>query len=355
MSMMIYIISKSAPAFKNKRKSIVVFSFLLFWAFYFAKVLLSQNDAANGELMRPWFEYIFYGISYVVLPFITFTVIDFHKYKNFMLDGFIFSGFILGILALYTYGGTLGSDIGRISYLTYKTGEQTLSPLALSYSGSLTMVLCIFKLMITKNNSRGQLIFLYTTLVLSFIMFLLGSSRGSVIALLLSVLIFIFYSPLKSRVQMIISSIIAAPLILWAIEASGSGIVDRIANTQKDGGSGRSRIWVETIDHFLDNIIIGGRVEIGREYPHNIILETLMATGVVGSVILFSLFFATFKRTVKLDKNDLFLFQIFIQGLALSLFSGSLIGSIMLFLPMGALLVYQKPQSLKLGKTKPKL
>ncbi|WP_210423681.1 O-antigen ligase family protein [Croceivirga thetidis] len=338
---MIFIITKSVSNFSNKKKSLVVFAFVLFWAFYFFKVLTTQNVAIDGELMRPWFEYIFYGVSYVILPYITFTIIDFHKYKEVMLNGLIFSGFVLGIFALYTYGGTLGSDVGRISYLTYETGEQTLSPLALSYSGSLTMVLCIFKLLVVKGNTKYQRIYLLATLVLSFIMFLLGSSRGSVVALFLSFLVFLAYSPLKTRIQMLASSILAIPVIIWAIEASGSGIISRIENTKEDGGSGRSSIWADTIEHFMDNMVFGGRVEIGREYPHNMILETLMATGLVGSIILFSLLIATFFSSLNLKKGDLFLFQIFIQGLSLSLFSGSLIGSTLLFLPMGAIIVYK--------------
>lgn len=332
MLLSIVLINKYASGLK-KKETWVLFMVFAFWIFYFFKVLLTQNEILSGEIMRPWAEYIFYGATYSLIPFIAFYLIDFQKYKDEILNGFILSGFLLGVVALYAYGGALTSGVSRVSHLSYETGQETLSPLALSYTGSMTIALVLHKLIFYKK-SKLQFIYLVTSLVLGFVMFLLGASRGSVIALILSLLLFFLYSKGSKKFILIISMFILVPAFLWAIEASGSGILDRMQNTGSDGGGGRSFIWAETFNHFAENMLLGGRIEIGGLYPHNFVLEVLMSTGLVGAFLLFPLIFYTIYTSRKLQSKDIFIMLIFVQGLSLHMFSGSITSATILFVPM---------------------
>ncbi len=340
--LMIICIKKNIANIKTKKTYFIIALFIFFWILYFLKVLYSENITSLGELSKPWYEFIFFAATYVILPFITFIVIDFERYKSVILEGMIFSGFLLGLVVLYMYGGALGTGVGRVSNLAYTTGEAILSPLALSYAGSLTFALCIFKLLIEKRNTKIQKIYLYSTIILSFIMFLLGSSRGSVIALLLSAIVFLGYSPLKNKLQLIVLSILATPVIIWAIEASGSGVISRFDGTKKSGGGGRAAIWSDTIDHFLENPIFGGKIEIGGIYPHNFILEIFMATGIIGAFLILPLIFSAFFKISRLSKNAMFVFLIFIQGFSMHFFSGSFYTATLLFFPLGLIFGFEK-------------
>lgn len=340
--LMLWVIQNRLKYLFEKRKNNWVFLFLLFWGFYFVKVLYTESIASLWAISKPWYEFLFYASTYVILPFITFMVIDFNKYKDTILNGFIFSGFLLGLANIYIYGGALGSGISRISELTYVTGDDILSPLALSYSGSLTLVLCVFKLLMGENKNTWVRLYLIATIVLAFIMFLLGSSRGSVIAIGLSIMVFLAYSPSKNKLQLMILTIVATPLVIWGVEASGSGVFSRFSNASKDGGSGRMNLWSNAVEHFFENIIFGGRIEIGGIYPHNFLLEILMSTGVIGSLLILPLFIKTFSNSYRLSKSDMFIFLIFMQGIAMHLFSGSLYTATLIFLPMGLILTYNK-------------
>jgi hypothetical protein len=340
--LMVWLIQKNFKGLVEKARNVWFLLFLLFWGLYFMKVMYTANVSAVFYTSKPWYEFIFFALTYVILPFLSFMAIDYHRYKQTILNGFIFSGFLLGLANLYIYGGALGSGIARVSELTYETGDEILSPLALSYSGSLTIVLCVYKLLMAKSNSTWVRLYLLATIVLAFIMFLLGSSRGSVIAIMLSIMVFLAYSPAKNKFQLMVLTALATPAVIWAIEASGSGVLSRFANVSKDGGGGRMTLWSNAFEHFLQYPLFGGRVEIGGFYPHNFILEILMATGVIGGILIFPLFLKTILKSRSLKGEDMFVFLIFIQGLCLHIFSGAVWSATLLFLPMGIILYYSK-------------
>ena len=341
---MISIISKNRKKIAQKKNNKYLMLFLFFWIMYILKVLYTEADLSIKLLGKLWYEYILYAIIYVIIPFLTFYLLDFKKYKNQILEGFIFSGFVLGAVSLFLYGKYLISGVGRLNNVRYITGEEVLSPLALSYSGVLTIVLCIYKLLIDKNTTKKYFFYLFLTITLSFLMFLLGSSRGSVIALLLTIPLFIGYSPLKQKIKFITTFLISIPFIFWAMEISGSSLFNRIENTTKDDGGGRGSLWTKALDHFLEYPLLGGHIEINGIYPHNFVIEILMATGVIGLVTITPVVYKGFKLGFilsKKDKTHLFVLLILIVGFAQHLFSGGIYTSIALFTPLGILLGIQ--------------
>uniref|UniRef100_UPI0013FD601B O-antigen ligase family protein n=1 Tax=Cellulophaga sp. Z1A5H TaxID=2687291 RepID=UPI0013FD601B len=310
-----------------------------FWVYYFVKVLYTENLILDHrELGRNWFEYIFYAITFVIFPFLTFIILPIEKYRNYIINGIIFSGFILGIVGLYLYGHLLQSGIGRINQITYQTGEAVLNPLNLSYSGSLTIVLCLYRLIIQKKHTKKVKLYLIITIILSFAMFLLGSSRGSVVSLFLTFPLFLMYSPMKKKISLIIISLLSIPVIYWAINASGSSIVDRILSTKEDKGGGRDSLWTDALNHFIENPIFGGKIEVSGIYPHNFIIETLMSTGIVGAFLLFPIIILGFKlcyEKAKDNKLNLFILIILIQGFTQHFFTGGMYTATLMFMPLG--------------------
>ena len=122
----------------------------VFTILYIIKVLITENTIAEGDLLpasKVWYEYIFFFIAFNLLPFLVYSSLDFYRFKNVILNSLIFSGFILALLSIYLYQDILVGGIGRISEAKYNNpGLETLSPLALSYSGVLTITLCFYKL-----------------------------------------------------------------------------------------------------------------------------------------------------------------------------------------------------------------
>ena len=327
---------------KNERyklkSKIVLLSFMLFWFLYFIKVLISEGK--GDSLIRNYYEYIFYALNFCILPFLVFLSIDFNKYKNIILSSFIFSGFLMGLVSFFLYKDILISGgVGRISMARYAGFEQeTLSPLALSYAGSLTLALCIFELLYNKNRSKIYSIYLSITIVFSLIMFFLGASRGSVVAMFFCLPILFYYGSIKNRLRFILFALVISPVIIWGAIKSGSSVFSRVAQTVSgEGTADRGDLWKYSWIEFVENPFFGGRIEIGF-YPHNFILETLMSTGILGFILLVFIFIVAFKRVNKLAmKNDdyIWVFIVFIQGFCQHFVTGALYTSVLLFAGLG--------------------
>lgn len=312
--------------------------FIVFWIFYTVKVLFTESTTSSHELARIWIEYPLYALLYVVIPFMAYYSIDIKKYQKDILNGFISSGFILGLVSLYLYGKFLAQGIGRLNLVSYQTGEEVLNPLALSYAGVLTIVLCIYRLLILKERKKLQIIYLISTIILSFILFLLGSSRGSVIAIMLTLPVFIAYSGVKQKFKFITVSILSIPIIIWAMEASGSSLFERMGNTVEDKGGGRESLWANAFSHFLENPIFGGKIEIGGIYPHNFILEILMSTGLLGIILFMTVLIKGFflgRKNASIDNTSVFALLLLVVGFSQYSFSGGVYTAINLFVPLG--------------------
>ena len=96
--MLLFISKNLKNLYRNKNTLILL---LIFWGIYFFKVMIHFNT--NADMSLEWYEYIFYSFSYCVLPFITFILSDFKKFKNVILNSLIFSGFSLGVTSLFLY------------------------------------------------------------------------------------------------------------------------------------------------------------------------------------------------------------------------------------------------------------
>ncbi len=347
MVIMVFLVIKHKHQVKKHFKGIFFPIMLLFSAFYIIKVILTYSNYSNS-LSLNWYEYIFYFLSYSIFPFFTFACINFEKHKKVISDAIILSGFILGALSLYLYKDILTMGIGRISMVRYDfPDKETLSPLALSYSGVLTIVLCVNKLIYEKIKIFKLKIYLYVNIMLSFIMFFLGSSRGSLVVLLLSILFLVRYATLRNKSRLLLLYAVAIPLIIYGVSITGSAIFTRTENSIQTGdASGRQPLWAAAYQEFKNNPIIGGRIEVSGIYPHNIFLEVLMATGIVGFLLFAIVLFNSVRRgliIIKSNKNYVIPLLVLINGLTQYSFSGSIYDSIFLFIPMG--MIYSSSSS----------
>lgn len=325
---------------ENTRRSYQVtnFIFLIFWMLYVLKLFWHFN---SGEPLRlAWFEYVFYAFNFVILPFFMFGRISFHKYKKTIIDALIFSGFAMGLTTTYLYREILSAGIARIELYIYQNPDlETLSPLALSYASVLTIMLCVYQLLYLKEKTKLYLIYLLATIALSLVMFLLGASRGSVLALAVSLAFMVYHSNYKIKAKIGLLVLAMIPIFIWSVAASGSAVFERTTKSVSSGSTGREELWSDAWNEFLAHPILGGRIEIGF-YPHNIILEILMATGIIGLLVISILLVKGFVKTLylpKFDMNFLWVGIIFLQGFCQLSFSSSLYQATLVFFPLGIL------------------
>lgn len=289
--------------------------------------------------MRNWYEYLFFALNFCVLPFIMYSIIDFSKTKKIILDALIFSGFIMGVASIFIYKELIILGVSRLSMAKYVNPDiEVVNPLILSYVSALTIALCFYQLFFEKKEiSFNHKFYLYINILLSFVMFFLGASRGSVLALFLCIPLFIVYSNGKNKMKFIAILIVSIPIIIWGAIKMGSGIFERVTNSFNGGGTGREDLWSDAWNEFMNNPILGGRIEINF-YPHNFILESLMATGIIGFILLMVILSNGFKKVYRVsfrDNNYIWVFIILIQGFTQYFFTAALYNAVLLFFPLG--------------------
>src|SRR5690606_31006775 len=143
-----------------------------------------------------------------------------------IINGLITSGFFLAIFSIYFFGDQiLSGSVGRIGK-SIDSDDGVISPLALAYSSVLTISICIYKLLYEKSKLLGK-IFTIIVILLSIVLFLLGSTRGALVALFLIILVFIYFGDAKRKMISIVLVVLSAPIVIWAIEFTGSSILER--------------------------------------------------------------------------------------------------------------------------------
>ncbi|MGF7231483.1 O-antigen ligase family protein [Arachidicoccus sp.] len=337
----------------SSRKTNILITLKIFAVLYIIKIILSFG--IFGPLMPyslKWFEYVLYFLNFCVLPFFMFSSIDFNdNNKKVILDALILSGFMMALVCIFEYKATIFS--GHMGRLGMNRDEgNTLTPLALSYSASLTIMLCIFQILYKKGMTFKYKIYTVINILLSIILFLLGSSKGSILAIILCIPLFFVYSKVATKLKLILIFSICVPLLVYGVAVSGSLLFDRLQFTEDNGDITRGVLWDAAKREFWQHPIIGGRIEVSSIYPHEIFLEILMATGVVGVLLFLYVLIGAFKRSAymcKRDYSNIFIFIILIQGLAQSLVSGALYVSILIFLPMGLIFASYKKNNLNLN------
>lgn len=327
---------------KQKFENNVVFLFssmVIFLVFLLIEYLLNFN---NNILQEKAFEYSFYLFAYAFCPFFLYSILDYNKYEKLMIKTLIFSGFILAIVSIYIYRDYLGAGVGRISLLKYEGLEGFISPLALSYSASLTITLSVFYLLNVKLDIMSKIV-LINCIIFSVFIFLLGASRGSILTILACFLVYFFTKDVKKLIMSFFTFGFFIAFTYFASYYSGSSIFERFFNISdgfKNSDSsvtGRLEIWDKSLNLIKDSPILGGNFEANNIYPHNIFLEALMSTGIF--LFLIFLFITLYSLYLSINcylrKKSYLPFIILFHGIIMGLFSGAIYASIIFFMGVG--------------------
>ncbi|MCC6983211.1 MAG: O-antigen ligase family protein [Bauldia sp.] len=124
-------------------------------------------------------------------------------------------------------------------------------------------------------------------------MFLLGASRGALLAGVLFVSLVVMFTRQNHRRPLIIAALFGGlALVALLSELAGGSVLDRFLSIGSDIATGSSRAirlvyWSEAWSLFLASPLFGHALYLPNgEYVHNIVLEVAMAMGVVGLVLL---------------------------------------------------------------------
>jgi len=174
-------------------------------------------------------------------------------------------------------------------------------------------------------------------------------SRGPLVSLLVPLSIYI----VRRRMWYLVLPMVAGLLFVFfnAPLVEGESLLDHMRITGVDSGetvSIRFELYQLAWDEFVANPILGSgyAVPITGEYPHNMILESGMALGVAGFVLLISLLVRTIPKAISAMSGDDAIFALmFLQYAMGAQFSGGIWDAVAVYMFMDVLLSRAPPKS----------
>lgn len=312
-------------------KNNTFYCFVLFSVAYLARTTVEiVTPGSPYHIVDEFFLYYFlsfFFIPYLLISGIFFTEDDY----DIMFLAIIIGSLLLSIVVYYYYGHFLG-QVSRISSVISKD-DNYLSPLAMSYVSSMTIGVSIFYLIENKVSFYKKLIIVVSILA-ALVPFLLGASRGSALALFIP---FIIYFPAQKRWIKFNWVFLLVPLAFGLVifsESQGSGVFERLLNIERDINTGSSsviriKLWMDGIKQFINSPIFGSglNLETVNFHPHNIFIEVLITTGIIGFIpflIFIGLVFRKAFWIARYRPNKYWLVVVFIQAFTQHMFSGGI-------------------------------
>ena len=183
-----------------------------------------------------------------------------------------------------------------------------------------------------------------------------SSSRGPILASMTAICV-LAISKLDRRRGLLISGLVIifvalGPYLAATVESTSQfSPIQRLTSFGDDESvSLRAQMYRGALEQFADHPSFGDAIEekTSQFYPHNLILEAFMATGIVGGLSFLILIFAALSRAWKILRrcsSETWIAVLFIQALVGSMFSGSLYGSGVMWMLMAGVFANSRPKN----------
>lgn len=301
----------------------------IFWTLYLLS-MLRDVFLDPVRLSLPGQEYFYYGFGTSLLPMLAFFVL---QSKHATLRSLKFT------LVLMTVGCILGvgNNIDRLGQTAFRfDANPSLNTISFGHLGASVAGLSLMLVLQGQRSvfPRWILIVLGTSGLLTVA---LAGSRGPVIALAVMLGVTFLACVRRGRgLQVVLFVSVLAltiPRILEEPTRLTNTLVTRLSAIGEDNSSNvRTKLWQDAWDQFIDNPLGGGGLEVRHAltYPHNVVLESLMATGFVGGLsflvmIAMGLIYA--RRLIVTESPFGWLGLLLIQRVVAGMFSGALYAS----------------------------
>ncbi|MGX5173686.1 O-antigen ligase family protein [Aliikangiella sp. IMCC44653] len=292
-----------------------------FWGLFLTRLLfefLLNYDSFSFD----WFEVIFYSIGVVFLPATAclgsrINVIKLiSPYRLLIVSLF---GLIVTLIAL-------GSEIEPSTLLSGRLETDTLNPIAYGHLALTAIILSVWTYRQISLTKLEKVITIFIFLFSSFCLLIAGS-RGPVLSLgIVVAVIFLRYSlSFKAKYLLKYSALaIVVASLLFILAGAEIYMIERISSSFFSD-SARNTLLADSMSSFLENMLYGAWYP-HASYPHNLIVESFMALGVIGGVcFLFLYCYATIVAfNVIVDNKIGWLALLFFQYGTFVLVSGSI-------------------------------
>ncbi|WP_207495316.1 O-antigen ligase family protein [Aridibaculum aurantiacum] len=345
VAMAVYIILVVLGRKKEDFKtSIPIYLFLAFWLVYSIRLFIDISILKVPNNVDTNFAIYSFAFGNCLLPSLAILLIakkiNLNKALPVMFGLVLSSNIIIFLLVIVKQGFSLEILQSRL-WLASDEGKATINPITISLYGSYLFILSLI-ILITKQwrlnmVKRSGIII---ALLLGLLNIMMGASRGPMLFTALALVVILVNAwrlnrfSIRGLLKFFVVGIaltVAFALFVWpSIADVDLEFITRISFSFEKGLEGEERdlsitaAWHDFLRHpFLGSSFVG---TFDGYYPHNIVVEALMATGVLGGFFFISfLGFVIFKSFMLLRQSKYFPFgMIMLAIIFTSLLSGAL-------------------------------
>lgn len=292
LSLAIIIIANSIASTYAAVSSKLAFLFLLFWLFYFVRITI-DTVITEAPLSRPPSDYWIWAAGACFIPAIAMWrkgLLDRIESTEKSLIKLAFAScsivLIFGTNMMVTSDGYL-VDAGRLNL-------QSLNPISTGHLGCTLLLLAIYRL----NQPNRQLslfekIGLCIAILLGGMVLIKAASRGPLVSVIVCMLIISLQATSIKKATLTVAVLILFFATFVALTLTGFISLESIILRTNEASAGtdisvlgRYTAYTGAIEQFTSNPIFGNALEekLTGFYPHNVILESLMSTGLAGGL-----------------------------------------------------------------------
>lgn len=317
----------------NVKKRLILWLFLTFWSVYFVRLYVSLHLLAEPVSRSPE-TYWIWSVGACFLPSMAILV----SHDTASLERLRQPPIILSILAgicLLAAGSTNMTGMSGEIYDINRLNIKSLNPISMGHAGVTVLLLSVGTITICKRDPSKIFVGL-VGIMLGATLVLLANSRGPIVSLVITLGIFLL-ARLRHRSTYLLGGLIFAVASYVVIQFPAllfgdSGTFSRFTTISSNGDLAAISRFISyrgALDQFVGSPLLGDGIEerITQQYPHNVILEAFMATGVLGGGP-FLLIFVTAIRSawglIQLNSQLAWVGLVALQQLIGVQFSGSL-------------------------------
>ena len=317
MAFSLYLILRGSVSVEKTVFHIGFASLVVFYTIYLVRLIfdLSVRDIAISPSLKSDFFLYSFAIGGIFLPILASihlnNQINIKRINNALFYFSLIQSLSIAFIFFILYGVTLEAIASR-HIIAQSMAEsdigQPINPIIISKAGGYLALISVF----FKPQTRILKLLKYGAMLLGFLLLLLGASRGPLVALIMSYLLmlinFLFYNRKNRRwrkqfVIGVLMIFVSSYFFYSSFKKLEVSLFDRLTINSKDFNKSlkeeeRFTLWSNAFNQFKSSPVFGDRiVEKGSlYYPHNLFLEVLMSTGLIGFTPFFLSVVFAFKR-----------------------------------------------------------
>lgn len=338
----------SVPWTRGRIRWWLVATLVGFWILYLLR-MTNDTTKASYTLMAEPSNYWLWAIGGSLVPLLglaraRFDAFDANGYFNWCFAFVISASF----LVLPNMSTMVETDYG--GYEGGRAALTALNPISLGHLGVQLVLLCTWGLFLRAGEKSRymKLLFVIGGLLGAYLA-LAANSRGPLVSLVVALMLAAIASNLRSKYWLIgLMTLVAAafvPIVALVDKVAGTQVYDRLlGQSQFDEVNTLSRLdlyasaWAQfakfpLTGYGLEDPVFGG-------YPHNLVIEAFMATGIFGGLMMLAIIILTLTlayRVMRDIPNFGWLALLVVQQVIAAQFSGSINQATILWGVLGAL------------------